>query len=139
MQFLYIRLLLRTSILYLAIGTILGLFRAFAKVGLATAIVVPLTLHIHILTIGFLLQLIMGVALWMFPRLSGGKVIPQEKGGLTLYLLLNTGIILRSTSYFLSEELFKPFYSIGIILQVLSIFLFIYFIAFRIRKVSVSR
>lgn len=53
-------------------------------------------IYIHLLTIGWLTQLIMGVAYWMFPKFS--KEVPRgnEKLSWTVYTLLNLGLIFRA-------------------------------------------
>lgn len=52
--------------------------------------------YIHWLTIGWLTQLIMGVAYWMFPKYTRVQARGNEKLAWAAYILLNTGLILRS-------------------------------------------
>jgi heme/copper-type cytochrome/quinol oxidase subunit 1 len=50
-------------------------------------------LHAHLLLVGFLLLLVMGVAYWMFPRVQGAR--PGRGGGWVAFALVNAGLILR--------------------------------------------
>lgn len=51
--------------------------------------------YLHMLTFGWLTQLIFGVALWMFPKYSSAKPRGYEWLGWGTFILLNTGLILR--------------------------------------------
>jgi uncharacterized membrane protein YczE len=95
MRFNYQRLILKTSLIYLLIGILIGLlmflsyqFKMFYWAYSLKAV------HTHLILIGFVIQMIMGVA-------SIEKRFTTEKEGLMLYILLNIGIILRT--------LFEPF------------------------------
>lgn len=91
------RALIRASLIYLlaglllAIGTSPGL-RSLA--GLPSAALRPIS--IHLITVGWLTQLIMGVIHWMFPRRSQ----EQPRGSQALvwfaFVALNSGLILRA-------------------------------------------
>jgi hypothetical protein len=52
--------------------------------------------YLHLLVLGWLTQLIFGVAFWMFPRYSAKEPHGNEWLGWTSYLLLNAGLILRA-------------------------------------------
>jgi hypothetical protein len=51
------------------------------------------TLHAHVLLIGFLLLVVMGVAFWMFPKVQGSR--PGSGWGWAAFGLMNGGVILR--------------------------------------------
>jgi len=51
------------------------------------------TLHAHILLIGFLLLMVMGVAFWMFPRRRGQR--SGNTAGWSAFALMNGGVVLR--------------------------------------------
>jgi hypothetical protein len=53
------------------------------------------TAYLHMLTFGWLTQLIFGVALWMFPKYTSAKPRGHEWLGWATFILLNTGLILR--------------------------------------------
>ncbi len=50
---------------------------------------------IHLLTVGWLLQLISGVAFWMFPRHPTRPPRGDERPGWAALVLLNSGLALR--------------------------------------------
>jgi hypothetical protein len=50
---------------------------------------------IHLLTVGWLLQLIIGVAFWMFPRHPTSPPRGDVRYGWWAFGLLNTGLLLR--------------------------------------------
>lgn len=50
-------------------------------------------LHAHVLLVGFLLMLIIGVAFWMFPRVKGGR--PGRIPGWIAFWCINVGLLLR--------------------------------------------
>jgi heme/copper-type cytochrome/quinol oxidase subunit 1 len=87
------RVFVKSALLYLVLGLLMGLLsalpRSFLPVGVG-----PVT--IHLLTIGWLTQLIAGVAYWMFPKQSRER--PRGHDGLmwAAYGLFNVGLILRA-------------------------------------------
>lgn len=51
--------------------------------------------YVHLLVVGWLTQLIFGVAYWMFPRYSAERPRGSERLGWTTFALLNIGLLLR--------------------------------------------
>lgn len=64
-----VRRYVKTSFVFLALGLLLG---AWILVGEFVLGVYPprlfITAHVHLLLVGFMLMIVMGVATWMFPR-----------------------------------------------------------------------
>lgn len=85
------RYMIKTALLYLAGAFALGAFMAFIPDwnGLRPV-------YLHFITLGWLTQLIMGVAYWMFPKFSRTLPRASEGMGWAVYLLLNLGLIFRS-------------------------------------------
>lgn len=54
--------------------------------------------YFHLLMVGWVLQLIIGVAYWMFPKFSSELPRGHEWLGWVTYVLLNLGLILRVIS-----------------------------------------
>jgi hypothetical protein len=89
--------------------------------------------------VGSIIQIIMGVALWMFPRRKEPPGWTTEREGMTLYVGFNAGTVVRS--------LFEPFAQSGLVsylltlngmvLQILSLLYFLFLIFQRIRAPSV--
>lgn len=86
------RWFLKAALLYL-------LFALIAGIILALPIESPISgffpAYFHMLTFGWLTQLIFGVAFWMFPKYSIAKPRGHEWLGWATFILLNTGLILR--------------------------------------------
>jgi hypothetical protein len=55
------------------------------------------TLHTHIIVVGFFLMMVLGVAYWMFPRLPGAtpRIAARDPLAWASYFLLNAGLLLR--------------------------------------------
>lgn len=51
--------------------------------------------YLHLLMVGWITQLIMGVAYWMFPKYSKEKPRGSERLGWFVFIALNLGLILR--------------------------------------------
>lgn len=84
----------RASLLYLAVGFTLGALLLFNKgVPVAPALWKLLPAHVEFLVVGWTIQLVMGVAIWIFPRHSLG---PRPRGSEPLawlaFALLNGGV-----------------------------------------------
>jgi hypothetical protein len=91
------RWLVRTALLYLAVALGLGLWRAGQGAGLVAGSPATLWLpQLHVLTVGWITQLIFGVAYWLFPRPTSDDWGPPLMW--TAYGLLNLGLLLRLVS-----------------------------------------
>lgn len=90
------RWFIKTAILYFVAALVLG-------VGLAAEDLIhpPFSLgplrptYLHLLTLGWITQMIFGVAFWMFPRASRERPRGPEGPATASYLLLNAGLLLR--------------------------------------------
>ena len=54
--------------------------------------------YLHLLVLGWLTQLIFGVALWLFPKYSPSRPRGDERLGWASFLLLNVGLVLRAVA-----------------------------------------
>jgi hypothetical protein len=88
------RWFLRSGLVCLLLGLGLGvaLPAAFSS-SLWAAALWPIQLHL--LTVGWLTQLIFGVAWWLFPRAPSGPVRGSEAAGWSAFWCLQAGLILR--------------------------------------------
>lgn len=92
----FTRLFIKTSFLYLAAALLVGVLLALRPIATMPAIVGGLTpVYFHLFLVGWVMQLIAGVAYWMFPKQS--KQLPRGRDVLAqaTYLLLNIGLLLR--------------------------------------------
>lgn len=104
-----VRLFVRASFLYFLGAFLLGAFMALDSwLGLARWLRAVYLSQLHLLVVGWITQLAIGVAYWMFPRFRKEEN-PEPRGsdGLTraVFVLLNAGLLLRFA--------FEPFYLMG--------------------------
>lgn len=86
------RWFIRTALVYLLVSLVAGVLQVTSP---------PLRpllwpTYLHLLVLGWLTQLIFGVAFWMFPRYSAKEPHGSESLGWTSYWLLNAGLIIRA-------------------------------------------
>lgn len=104
-----VRLFVRASFLYFLGAFLLGAFMALDSwLGMARWLRAVYLSQLHLLVVGWITQLAIGVAYWMFPRFRK-EANPEPRGsdGLTraVFVLLNAGLLLRFV--------FEPFYLMG--------------------------
>ena len=64
-----VRRYVKTSFLFLLAGLLLGAWLVVSQFGFNTYLPrLVITAHVHLLLVGFMLMMVMGVATWMFPR-----------------------------------------------------------------------
>jgi len=69
MKFRYQRWMIKTSLIYLFVGILLGLLTFLSgRIPELAWVSSWRTVHVHLILVGSVIQIIMGVALWMFPR-----------------------------------------------------------------------
>lgn len=114
---------IRGSLAYLGLGFTIGAAILFNKAVPAIPSVWNfLPMHIEFLLLGFVLQLTMGVAFWIFPRLQTLTDRGDEKKAALAFILLNLGIWICSASPFI---LLSYLSLIGRICQTAAVILFI--------------
>lgn len=88
------RWFIKTSLLYLVLALLTGL--ALTLPGIRAAALYPT--YLHLFTVGWLTQLIAGVAFWLFPRFSRERLFGHRWLMWATYGLLNTGLLLRAAT-----------------------------------------
>jgi len=104
-----VRLYLRTAFLFLAVGLLGGLWIEFQLTTGGTITHGMIVAHVHLLLVGFLLEMILGTALWLFPRSGRGQPIgshPKLAGA--AYVLLTAGTAVRAAVEFFDVALAAP-------------------------------
>jgi hypothetical protein len=87
-----VRWFLKTALVYFAAALLLNIWLSLARTG-------PLRpVFLHLLMVGWISQLIMGVAIWMFPKYSQSHPRGREGLNWAVYGLLNAGLLLRAAS-----------------------------------------
>ncbi|MFQ5896619.1 MAG: hypothetical protein ACE5JJ_12520, partial [Nitrospinota bacterium] len=111
----------------LALGVLLALGRLRWGGAFLLAAGAP---HVHVLLFGFLVQWVMGVAYWVYPRRGGRRPPPRtEKWPLRVWWFLNGGTLLRAIGESLwglpTAGLAQAAFAVGILLQVGAGFYFV--------------
>lgn len=91
---LIVRWYLKTSLVYLVAALLVGVANSLQVLSPFISGLGPVS--IHLLVVGFVTQLIFGVALWMFPKYSNTKPRGREPIAWASYALLNAGLALRA-------------------------------------------
>ena len=90
---------IKTSLAYLAAALLAGVALAVHQsVGLAPVLDFSGPAYIHLFVVGWLTQLIFGVAFWLFPRFSKASPHGHEHLAWGTYILLNAGLLLRAVA-----------------------------------------
>jgi len=136
-----VRYFIKTSIIFLVIGIISGLYMMIAQKIFG---IFPhpelVSAHSHIILLGSVMMMIMGVALWFFPRPEKDDKLYKPDLILLIYYLFTLSTLVRFItqllfSFYLFEFLRWAIVIVSI-LQVLGIILFFISIWGRIRPVG---
>lgn len=89
-----VRWYIKTALVYFIAGLVVGIAQAVG--GPLAGLTAGLTpVYYHLLLVGWITQLILGVAIWMFPKFSQEQPRGNEKLAWATYFLLNLGLLLR--------------------------------------------
>jgi len=140
MKFRYQRWMIKTSLIYLFLGILIG-FLSFLSGRFPKLAWISnwRTVHVHLILVGSVIQIIMGVALWMFPRRKEPPGWTTEREGMPLYLGFNAGTVVRSVFEPFAQSGSLPYFVAlsGMASQILSLLYFLFLIFQRIRAPSV--
>ena len=102
-----VRRYLKTAVAFLAIGLAIGGWM-IARRELARAAPDPylVSAHTHALFVGFVMMMIMGVALWLFPRPEKTDVQYDPRLAAAAYWILTTGTAVRVGGEVMRSSLF---------------------------------
>jgi hypothetical protein len=90
------RFFLKTALLFFMLALLAGIAVMARPILNLPRFVVGLTpVYFHLFMVGWITQLIIGVAYWMFPRFSKERPRGYESLAWTTYGLLNLGLIMR--------------------------------------------
>ena len=90
------RWFLKSGLLYFVAALLVGvLLAAQAVFPLPAAVAALGPVYFHLLMVGWVTQLIFGIAFWMFPKFSAERPRGSEGLGWTTFWLLNVGLPLR--------------------------------------------
>ncbi|HVO35557.1 MAG TPA: hypothetical protein VMT21_08345 [Gemmatimonadales bacterium] len=101
-----IRLYLRTAFVFLALGLVTGLWLEFQQTTGGTISHGMIVAHVHLLLVGFMVMMVVGTALWLFPRSGRREPIgPYHNLVAFAYVLLTAGTLVRAVTEFLDVVL----------------------------------
>lgn len=84
--------------MHLVAGLLLACAEGAGRAGSGPAWLAALRpVWIHLVAVGWLTQIVFGVALWMFPRAPSGRALP-EAAVLAAWAALNGGLVARAVS-----------------------------------------
>jgi cbb3-type cytochrome oxidase subunit 1 len=90
---------IKTALAHFVVALLLGVLLAAQPVlDLPPLIATLRPVFLHLLIVGWITQLIIGVAYWMFPKQSKERPRGSSRLGWTVYVLLNLGLVLRAVS-----------------------------------------
>lgn len=136
-----VRYFIKTSIIFLLIGILTGLYMSISKyilnIGYSQELI---SAHTHIILVGSVMMMIMGVALWFFPRADKDDKKYNPDLILTTYWLMTVSTALRFifqvSANFLISDILRKLIAISTIFQVIAMILFFYSMWGRIRPVG---
>lgn len=89
------RLFVKTALLYLAGGLLAAVALTPPVLARAPALAAMAPSLVHLLVVGWLTQLIFGVAYWLFPRYSRDAPYGNTRPARLSFVVLNAGLLLR--------------------------------------------
>lgn len=99
------RIMIRCSLCYFFLGTLLGAFMLLNKVvSINLEVWKILPIHIEMMIFGWIIQFTVGTGYWMLPRLVIGKPRGNETFAYLIPLVLNLGIIIIISSYLIFQS-----------------------------------
>lgn len=136
-----VRYFIKTSIAFLALGILTGLYMSFSKYLFNSGNTQELiSAHVHVILVGSVMMMIMGVALWFFPRAEKEDKKYNPDLILITYWIMTLSTLLRFIFQVIAGFKFLAWLNIIIAItstfQVLAIFLFFYSMWGRIRPVG---
>ena len=140
-MFTNVRYFVKTSIMFLVLGILTGLYMSYTKYIARTGYSVEiLSAHTHIILVGSVMMMIMGVALWFFPRAEKTDKKYNPDLILVVYWVMTVSTGLRFIFQLIKGlfwiDDFDIFITITSTMQVVGMILFFFSIWGRIRPVG---
>ncbi len=114
------RTFIKAGLIYFVIGLTAGvIYLGQPVLHLSGSVGVLYPIYIHLLVVGWITQLIMGVVYWMFPKYAKDRPRGSDQLGWMVFWLLNAGLILRAVGEPLNT--LKPGWNLGWVLALSAI------------------
>ncbi len=138
-----VRRYIKTSFVFLTLGLVLG---GVLVVGEFVLGVYPprllITAHVHLLLVGFMLMIVMGVATWMFPRPARDDARYRPGLAEAVYWLMTVSTVVRATAELLAPLTgapgLRPVIAFGALGQLAGALLFVVNMWRRVRMPAAS-
>jgi len=94
-----VRRYIKTSFVFLIAGLLVGAYAIVSRfvLGRHPSLLI-ITAHVHLLLVGFMLMIVMGVATWMFPRAARDDTRYRPELAETVYWMLSLSTALRAAA-----------------------------------------
>lgn len=140
-MFTTVRYFVKTSIIFLVLGILTGLHLSFAKyISQMSYSQELISAHTHIILVGSVMMMIMGVALWFFPRAEKDDKKYSPDLILVTYWMMTISTLVRFITQVIGSYYYIPWVNIIIVIssafQVIAMILFFYSMWGRIRAVG---
>lgn len=140
-MFTTVRYFIKTSIAFLIIGILTGLYMSYSKyISSASYTQELISAHTHVILVGSVMMMIMGVALWFFPRAEKNDKKYNPDLILIVYWLIAPSTLFRFIFQVVGSYYYLPLVNTLIFifsaLQVVAMILFFYSMWGRIRAVG---
>ena len=91
------RWFIKSALVYFAVSMLVGVaLSAQGVVRLPPVIAALMPVYVHLFMVGWVTQMIFGVAYWMFPRVSKQNGDREQGLALVTYITVNLGLIVRA-------------------------------------------
>lgn len=140
-MFTTVRYFVKTSIAFLVLGILTGLYLSYSKyISLIGYTQELISTHTHIILVGSVMMMIMGVALWFFPRAEKDDKKYNSDRIFVIYWLMTVATTLRFIAQVIGSFYYIEWISTSIFvsssIQVVAMILFFFSIWGRIRPVG---
>ena len=140
-MFTTVRYFVKTSVIFLITGILTGLFMSYSKYVFRSPYTQELiSAHTHIILVGSVMMMIMGVALWFFPRAEKDDKKYNPNLIRITYWMMTIATALRFITQTIAGFIYIEWLNVAIAVtssfQVLAIIIFFYSIWGRIRAVG---
>lgn len=90
------RYFIKAALIYFVLGLLIGvLLVAGSVIRVPPQVAALFPVYLHVLVVGWITQLIAGVAYWMFPKYSKESPRGNERLSWGVFILINVGLVLR--------------------------------------------
>ena len=136
-----VRRYIKTGIAFLVVGLLVGLWSLVQReVGMAWPSPFQISAHTHAILVGFVMMMIMGVALWLFPRPEKDDTRYSPRLAEAAYWCMTLGTALRLSGELARVASQAPALRVAVVvaggLQVAGIAIFFYTMWSRVRAVG---